>query len=322
MQLLEKLQHPGWVGVVLPFALAIGSTFTPGTVRVLLLLGAIAAATWVFYNTKLGAKSIGRTSVSFFVFLLVAGVVFFEGRRFDASQVSPTQVTVTKVPEQQPATQSQQQPTRQPIVDSQPLITTPKKKPVKPAPEPSAALPPAATQSQPSFSVTNPNGSIVNQDSTVSGTQTVNNFGEAQYPLKGIIPNLVVCMPPSMALSNSKGSFAAMLAPANATYQTTIRVTTDASITRPGFFLQFDVPVEDSATIMENGGFTEGGSVGRDPRASEPEKSIGLRVNSVGSNSEKTWFPGNALSMTVYSQAPLHLLLLISRPSIFLDAEL
>lgn len=90
VQIVNRVRHPDWVAVVLPLALAIGSTFTPGTLRVWLLVAAVGAATWIFYNTELGAKNIVRTIVASFVFLLIAAAIFLTGRRYDASRASIT----------------------------------------------------------------------------------------------------------------------------------------------------------------------------------------------------------------------------------------
>src|SRR5262245_34863821 len=97
MARLSQLKHPGWLGVVLPIALAIGSTFTPQTVRGLLLLAAVAAATATFHRTEYGARKFRRSAVAMAVFLTVAVLIFVVGYMFDARSKpsqSPIQVAV------------------------------------------------------------------------------------------------------------------------------------------------------------------------------------------------------------------------------------
>jgi hypothetical protein len=84
MGIIERIQHPGWVGVILPLLLAIGSTFTPGMLRVVLLVVAVIAATWVFKRTELGKEGVWKTGLAALLFVAVAVGIFFLGHRFDA----------------------------------------------------------------------------------------------------------------------------------------------------------------------------------------------------------------------------------------------
>jgi hypothetical protein len=86
--IVSRFQHPGWVGVFLPLILAIGSTFTPGGLRVVLLVGAVVAATWIFHCTEYAGRSPKKTGPFFCFLLLIAICIFFLGRRFDASVVA------------------------------------------------------------------------------------------------------------------------------------------------------------------------------------------------------------------------------------------
>jgi hypothetical protein len=87
---LTKLKHPGWVGVVLPLALAIGSTLTPGTVRVWLLVAAVVAAIWIFHTTEFASRNLRKTLPAAGILLAIAVALFFVGRAFD-SHARPTE---------------------------------------------------------------------------------------------------------------------------------------------------------------------------------------------------------------------------------------
>lgn len=81
---LSKLKHPAWSGIVLPLALAIGATFTPGTVRAALLIAAIVAVASTYHHTEHGGKRWKRTGAVAGVCLAIAIGVFFLGRVVDA----------------------------------------------------------------------------------------------------------------------------------------------------------------------------------------------------------------------------------------------
>lgn len=109
MHIIKQLQHPGWVGVVLPLLLAIASTFTPATLRAILLVLAVTAATWTFHYTELGGKKLKRTITAGLVLTALASLVFIMGRRSDQSArtvpAPSPQVTTTPVqPAPQPET--------------------------------------------------------------------------------------------------------------------------------------------------------------------------------------------------------------------------
>ncbi len=74
------------IGVVFPLALAIGSTFSPQIIRGLLLVLAVAAATWTFHRTEFAAERSIFTGIAFVVFLMVACGVWFAGRTMDAPE--------------------------------------------------------------------------------------------------------------------------------------------------------------------------------------------------------------------------------------------
>jgi hypothetical protein len=115
----DRLQHPGWVGVILPLVLTIGSTFTPGKLRAALLVVAVISATWVFSRTPLGRERLWRPIVAFCVFLIIALGIFIVGQRFDSP--APNTVAV-----QLPQTQPQPQPQTSP-----PLVSSPASHPDK-----------------------------------------------------------------------------------------------------------------------------------------------------------------------------------------------
>lgn len=83
---LAKLQHPGWWGLVVPIGLAIGSTFTPGTVRSILLILMIGAVGWTIHNTEFGAKRWKVTGLAAGICAILAVLIFFLGRAMDARQ--------------------------------------------------------------------------------------------------------------------------------------------------------------------------------------------------------------------------------------------
>jgi hypothetical protein len=85
MHIINRLKHPSWVGIVLPLALAIGSTFSPAGLRATLLVLAVMAATWTFHYTELGGKKLKRTAPVGLALAVLALLIFLMGRRFDQS---------------------------------------------------------------------------------------------------------------------------------------------------------------------------------------------------------------------------------------------
>ena len=81
---LKTLAHPGWVGVVLPLALAVGSTFSPDVIRGVLLIAAVIGATWTFHRTAFAGGSLKRTGIASLVLLVAALGVFALGHALDA----------------------------------------------------------------------------------------------------------------------------------------------------------------------------------------------------------------------------------------------
>jgi hypothetical protein len=113
---LNRLSHPGWLGVVLPLvvlplALTIVSTFTPGTVRAGLLITAVVAAVWTFHKTDYAGQNLKKTGPAAVGFLVIALVVFFIGRAMDtpAKAVQVTAQNPAISPVEVPAPQAKQQ---------------------------------------------------------------------------------------------------------------------------------------------------------------------------------------------------------------------
>jgi hypothetical protein len=84
----------------LPLALAIGSTFTPGTIRAWLLVAAVVAAVLTFHKTEYAGQNLKKTVPVGIGFLGIALVVFFIGRAMDtpAKAVQVAQVTTKDKP--------------------------------------------------------------------------------------------------------------------------------------------------------------------------------------------------------------------------------
>jgi len=80
----SKLRHPAWAGAVLSLVLAVGSTFSPQLIRVVLLVPAVLAATWTFYQTEYGARNGKKTTLAGVVFAIMALGIFAGGRVLDA----------------------------------------------------------------------------------------------------------------------------------------------------------------------------------------------------------------------------------------------
>lgn len=91
-----KLKHPSWTGIVMPIGLAIGSTFTPGTVRGALLVAAVIAVAWTVHNTEFGGKRWKITSIILGVCAVLAVGVFFIGKVVDA-RASSRQMSVAAI---------------------------------------------------------------------------------------------------------------------------------------------------------------------------------------------------------------------------------
>lgn len=99
---LSKFRHPAWGVFVLPLALAIGSTFTPGQIRAWLLIAAVIAAVLTFHKTEYAGQSLKKTVPVGIGFLVLALIVFFIGRAMDtpvkAIQVASQQTPVAPPP--------------------------------------------------------------------------------------------------------------------------------------------------------------------------------------------------------------------------------
>jgi len=80
----SDLRHPAWRGVVLPLILAIGSTFSPDILRVILLAAAVIAVTWTFYLTKYGGRNFKKTALVGVGSIVLAFAIFAGGRILDA----------------------------------------------------------------------------------------------------------------------------------------------------------------------------------------------------------------------------------------------
>src|SRR5882762_9258368 len=82
----SKLRQPAWTGVVLPLILAIGSTFSPDILRVVLLAGAVIAVTWTFYLTKYGGRNFKKTALVGVGSIVLAFPIFVGGLILDAGK--------------------------------------------------------------------------------------------------------------------------------------------------------------------------------------------------------------------------------------------
>src|SRR6267143_2440811 len=80
----SDLRHPAWRGVVLPLILAIGSTFSPDILRVILLAAAVIAVTWTFYLTKYSGRNFKKTALVGVGSIVLAFAIFAGGRILDA----------------------------------------------------------------------------------------------------------------------------------------------------------------------------------------------------------------------------------------------
>ena len=93
MGIANRLQHPGWAEILLPIALAIGSTFSPRPLRFVLLISGVAAATWIFHTTKYAGRKLYKTIPAAAVFLVIATIVFWVGRTTEA-KTPPTNPSI------------------------------------------------------------------------------------------------------------------------------------------------------------------------------------------------------------------------------------
>ena len=92
---------------VLPIALGVIATFSPGSIRVVLLVAAVIAATWTFHLTEFAGKEFMKTAPAFIVFMLAALIVFGVGHVIDdrakaaitdSHKTSPAKPEVTPTP--------------------------------------------------------------------------------------------------------------------------------------------------------------------------------------------------------------------------------
>lgn len=95
---LGKLQHAGWWGLVVPVGLALASTFTPGTVRGVLLFLMICAVAWTVHHTEFGARRWKVTATAAALCAVVAIPVFLAGRALDARQKTHELARITPPP--------------------------------------------------------------------------------------------------------------------------------------------------------------------------------------------------------------------------------
>lgn len=110
-----KLQHPGWWGLIVPIGLALTATFTPDTVRGVLLLAMVGAVAWTVHHTEFAARRWKITSIAAGICAILAIPIFVAGHALDARQkrkeLTPVaKLTPTPVP---PPTRERQQQTSQ-----------------------------------------------------------------------------------------------------------------------------------------------------------------------------------------------------------------
>jgi hypothetical protein len=95
MLALSKFKHRAWTGIILPLALAIGATFSPDVLRVILLAAMVIAITWTFYLTEFGGRNFKKAALVGVVSIFLAFAIFAGGRILDArairiGPISPT----------------------------------------------------------------------------------------------------------------------------------------------------------------------------------------------------------------------------------------
>lgn len=125
-----------------------------------------------------------------------------------------------------------------------------------------------------------------------SGQQTVNNFGNPQYPPPGVVPTITVCEVPNVASS--------------ADYKTFITLTTDTRITRPAFGFYFDGPVSRDGSVEVPGAFSHT-IHSRDTNSSTPENTFMFYVPELGDLTETSWYPPSPIKVSITSSNPVHL---------------
>jgi hypothetical protein len=229
----RRVQHPGWVGLILPLLLTIGSTFAAGALRVTLLIAAVIAATWVFSRTEIGTGKAWKSVVAFCVFVVIALGIFVLGRRFDASRsyhnVAQNSPPSSQEPQQPPPSVPQTAPPRSP--------TSPK---------------PAATKGR-------KNQGKIETGDIKQGCGAIQIGGDSNQAN-------VNCGPPPLKLeysfqtlnSGEQGAFS--FDPAKCPVRTHIRIVPNQSVPPPvRVALDFDYPVSEIATTIENVGAMMGG---------------------------------------------------------------
>jgi hypothetical protein len=99
----SRLKHPAWTGVVLPMVLAIGSTFSPDALRVILLVTAVIATTWTFYVTEYGGRKFKKTALVAAGSIIAALAIFAGGHTFDAkAKVIPVKASGNEQQQEKP----------------------------------------------------------------------------------------------------------------------------------------------------------------------------------------------------------------------------
>jgi hypothetical protein len=74
----------------MPIVLAVGSTFSPDALRVVLLIAAVVAATWTFRRTEFSGTGLARTIVACLLFAVFALGVFVLGHVLDVHKTIAT----------------------------------------------------------------------------------------------------------------------------------------------------------------------------------------------------------------------------------------
>jgi hypothetical protein len=95
MLVLTKLKHPAWTGVILPLALAVGATFSPDILRVVLLPAMVLAITWTFYLTEFGRRNFKKTALVGVGSIVLAFAIFAGGRILDERAARPAPIAPT-----------------------------------------------------------------------------------------------------------------------------------------------------------------------------------------------------------------------------------
>jgi len=188
MEMPNRLRHPGWLGVVLPLILTAIGTFSPSTIRPILLGVAVLAAIWTFYRTEYAGQKSVKTVVAAAIFLIIGIAMFFAGRKHDAhdKEIQLVSSATSKPPEQQKPSQPEQDP--EPAVKPIPKAKAPKgTKVVKSGPPDAIAQPPpkiqesggiaqspttaSNPQSQGTAVIVHGNGQWISRDDTILGAE-------------------------------------------------------------------------------------------------------------------------------------------------------